>query len=431
VRSGGSLPAEGTRVGPADAAQMPKLLTPNPAPALATAPSAQGWRLTGLEIGPAAQAPFAYAFVAFGAVGDQQRTLAQVPTRLVLDRSYVHGTSTFDVRRCVALNSAHSAVVDSYLADCHSNQSDSQAVYGWNGPGPFKIENNRLEGGHEVIMFGGGDPSVPGLIPSDIEIRRNHVTRPMAWRGVWQVKNLFEVKNGQRILAEANVFESNWVSAQNGFAFVWVSTNQEGGCAWCVAQDITFRYNRVGNTPQGFNLTASGVGSGTSPVDQPARRITIEQNVVTGPESLGGRMFQINGPVANVSIVNNTAIGGSQDVYFITPDQPLPTFVFRNNVTGGEYTLFADGGRQGSGSLTALSIPIASVQGNVFTRGSQANVPAGNAYASSISAVGFVDFAGGNLSLASGSQFLVAGVGGSRPGADAATVAQRVAGVVR
>ena len=55
------------------------------------------------------------------------------------------------------LNSATSAVIDSWLGDCHSNQGDSQAIVGWNGPGPYLIQNNHLEAGHEVVMFGGGD----------------------------------------------------------------------------------------------------------------------------------------------------------------------------------------------------------------------------------------------------------------------------------
>jgi hypothetical protein len=431
VRSGGALPAEGTRVRPADAAAMPKILTPNAMPALATAAGTQGWRLVGLEIAATPRAPMVYAIVSFGDVGDAQRTADQIPSRIVLDRSYVHGTAALDVRRCVALNSATSAVIDSHLADCHSRNSDSQAIVGWNGPGPYKIANNYLEGGHEVVMFGGGDPDVRGLVPSDIEIRRNHVTRPTSWNGVWPVKNLLEVKNGQRILAEGNVFENNWVSAQNGFAFVWIATNQDGRCSWCVAQDITFRYNRVANTPHGFNLTASGVGSGTSPVAQPARRITIEHNVVTGPQAQNGRMFQINGPVAHVTIAHNTAVGGAQDVLFVTPDQPLPTFVFRNNVTGGTYTLFADGGRQGAATLAAMSIPPGNVAGNVFALGAQSAVPPGNTFAPSLAALGIAGPTDRSPASAVGSAYATAGVGRSRPGADVAAVAQRTAGVVR
>ena len=100
--------------------------------------------------------------VRFGEAGDVQRTLTSMPHHLVLDRSYVHGTSALDLKRCITLNSAMSAVVDSWLTECHSNNGDSQAVLGYNGAGPFKIENNYLAAGHEVVMFGGGDPGING-----------------------------------------------------------------------------------------------------------------------------------------------------------------------------------------------------------------------------------------------------------------------------
>ena len=52
---------------------------------------------------------------------------------------------------------------------------------GWNGPGPYLIENNYLEAAGENVMFGGTDPSIPNLVPSNITIRRNLISRPLAW----------------------------------------------------------------------------------------------------------------------------------------------------------------------------------------------------------------------------------------------------------
>ena len=68
------------------------------------------------------------------------------------------------------------------------------------------------------FIFGGAKPSVDNLIPSDMEIRGNHFTRPLSWRPgdpsyggtAWYVKNLFELKNGQRVLFEGNLLEHNW-----------------------------------------------------------------------------------------------------------------------------------------------------------------------------------------------------------------------------
>jgi hypothetical protein len=80
--------------------------------------------------------------------------------------------------------------------------------------GPFKIVNNFLEAAGETIIFGGGRATAT---PTDIEIRRNHMFKPMTWMkgqpgfvgGVdgspFIVKNLFELKNAQRVLLEGNI----------------------------------------------------------------------------------------------------------------------------------------------------------------------------------------------------------------------------------
>ena len=46
----------------------------------------------------------------------------------------------------------------------------------------MKIINNYFEGTGENILFGGADPRIDGLVPSDIEIRRNHFTKPTSWK---------------------------------------------------------------------------------------------------------------------------------------------------------------------------------------------------------------------------------------------------------
>jgi hypothetical protein len=80
----------------------------------------------------------------------------------------------------------YAAVVDSYLSDFHCVARsgacvDSQAVAGGIGDddtGPLKIVNNFLEASGECILLGGDRAT---KTPSDIEIRRNHLFRPMTW----------------------------------------------------------------------------------------------------------------------------------------------------------------------------------------------------------------------------------------------------------
>src|SRR5438477_7384724 len=120
------------------------------------------------------------------------------------------------------MNSRETAVIDSYLSDFKQIGADSQAVAGWNGTGPFKIANSYLEAAGENVMFGGADPAIRDLVPADIEIRQNHLAKPLRWRaghegfdGVdWSVKNLFELENARRVLVEDNLLEYNWPQAQ-------------------------------------------------------------------------------------------------------------------------------------------------------------------------------------------------------------------------
>src|SRR5438477_10761439 len=105
-------------------------------------------------------------------------------------------------------------------------------------------------------MSGGADPAITGLVPSDIEIRRNHFYKPLIWitensPNQWTVKNLLEFKNAQRILVEGNIFENIWAAAQIGALMNAKSVNQDGGCTWCVTRDLTFRFNRGINLENG------------------------------------------------------------------------------------------------------------------------------------------------------------------------------------
>ncbi|PYM95003.1 MAG: hypothetical protein DME04_05950 [Candidatus Rokuibacteriota bacterium] len=152
------VPAD-TRVGPAHSVLMPRIVTPNSSSALTTATNAHHYRFIGVEVtGTLADTTATqFGLIALDSGAD-----------FVFDRCYIHGTPTGNYKRGIQLNSARTAVIDSYLADFHSTVQDAQAILGWNGPGPFKLVNNYIEGSGENVMFGGADPSVPNLVPSDI-----------------------------------------------------------------------------------------------------------------------------------------------------------------------------------------------------------------------------------------------------------------------
>ncbi|HET9799239.1 MAG TPA: hypothetical protein VFP90_14675 [Gemmatimonadaceae bacterium] len=428
-----SLGAPGTRMTPSRAAalRLARIVTADYDPAIGTDPAAHHWRLTGVEIGAADGAPPINMLVRFGDGSARQRTLASVPHHLVVDRSYVHGAPALDLKRCVVLNSATSAVIDSWLADCHSNRGDSQAILGYNGPGPFKIENDHLEAGHEIVAFGGGDPGIKGLVPSDIEIRGNHITRPLAWKKRWQVKNLVETKNVRRLLIEGNVLENNWKDGQTGFAFVLKAENQSNTAPWTTASDITVRLNHLRNTGSAFNL--SGHGSNADPV-VPATRFTITQNLVegvnVGPYAGQGIAFQILSGLSDLIIAHNTIINQRTEGAGIVFDgAPAQRVTMHSNVFGGgRYGIKGAGASAGRATLARYA-PGALFDRNVVVEGECGLYPSGTACPERMTSVGFVNALEGDFRAGSG-PLKGRGLDGGDIGADIARVRAATRGAV-
>ncbi|MCC6772774.1 MAG: Ig-like domain-containing protein [Gemmatimonadaceae bacterium] len=350
------LPPQGTRVTPTSASLMPKLVSPNASPALKTLPNTSGWWISGVEFSVANITAINYGLVALGD-GAPQNSLATVPSDLVLDRTFVHGLATSKVSRCISLNSARTAIQDSYIFDCHLKGFDSQAILGWNGPGPFRIVNNTLAGAGENIMFGGADPSIPNLIPSDIEIRRNYIYTPVSWKGTWTKKNLFELKNAQRVLVAENVLEGSWLDGQTGEAFVLKVSNQNGACTWCATRDVTIRNNIVRNAGAGFAIMGQQGGK-TTTVGELLNRLLIEHNIVeninTGAYSGAGRLISLMQDVQNLTIRQNTMTApGALAQYLNLSSVPAATnFDFQNNIMSyGSYGFFSSWYQQGENNV--------------------------------------------------------------------------------
>jgi len=423
-----SLPPLGSRIDAArDASAMPKLVANSVAEVLKTAAGASGWRVVGIEMTVIPALTWVHnGLVLLGDGSGAQRQLSQVPTDLILDRVYIHGQPNVSLKRCVALNSANTAIVDSQLLECHGRGFDAQAVGGWNGPGPYRIENNRLEASGEVIMFGGSNPAVQNLVPSDITIRRNYLYRPMTWRGVWTVKNLFELKNAQRVLVEGNVMENNWVDGQIGFAIVLGSADT--GYSWCIVQDVTLRYNHINNSAGGVNLFER-YGSALS-----MRRVALQNNLFTniGASGLGtnGRMFQLLDGIDDIWIEGNTGFVPVTYMTFSSFTKAKNRFTYRNNIGGGSlYNLHSAEGI-GQAALNKHLAPPYVFAGNLIV-GTSAQMPTSNVYTPSITSIGFVNpiGIGGTWSLSPLSLFLSIGMGGATPGLNWASFLSQVANV--
>ena len=409
ITSSASLPAEGTRVTPAEARLMPKLEARADA-VIVTAAGARGYRFVGIELRPT-PGVFLYNLVLLGT--RTETTLSQLPRDIVFDRCYLHGDPQAGTRRGIALNGAQLAVIDSYLADFKEVGADTQALAGWAGPGPFKIVNNYLEGAGENLMFGGADPRIAGVVPSDIEIRGNHFRKPLSWRledpsyagKAWTVKNLLELKNARRVLIEGNLLEYSWGMAQVGFAVVF-TVRSAGAAPWSTVEDVLFVNNVVRHAAGGVNIH----GYDNHHPAQQSQRIAIRNNLfedVDGEKWNGdGRLFQLLRGPKDVVIEHNTGFADKATIV-LAGEEPLANFVFRDNIVHyGLYGIYGDGKGSGAAAIN-FYLPGGEIRRNVFIgdTSAQALYPADNTFVGTMANVGFVNAAGGDYVLQTTSPF--------------------------
>ncbi len=195
---------------------------------------------------------------------------------VVFDRDWFHPAEGAEMAKGIMMirGTRSIGVINSYLSGFNCVASvgactDASAVSGGNGVegdvnGTFKIYNNFLEAAGECVLFGG---SASDVNPTDIEIRRNHLFRPLIWKEgeagysppalgrPYIVKNNFELKSAIRVLFEANLLENTWGGfSQTGFAILLTPKNQMARCPKCEVLDVTIRYNRVRNVAGIFQI---------------------------------------------------------------------------------------------------------------------------------------------------------------------------------
>ena len=386
-----SLPASGTRVSPSMAPLPAQIQSSNSMSALVTAPGAHHYRLLFLEFG--ANNTGAGDIIELGDGSSAQQTLAAVPHDLVVDRCYIHGDPTVGQKRGIALNSASTTIVNSYISYIKAVGQDSQAIAGWNGPGPYTIANNYLEAAGENVMFGGSDPTIPNLVPADITFSGNYLSKPLAWRTQsWQIKNLFELKNAERVVVDSNVMENNWAAAQAGYAVLFTPRDQDGTAPWSVVQHVAFTNNLVQHVSSAVNI----LGTDNLAVSQITNDITIRNNLfddVRAAEWGGlGRFLLISGSFA-IAVDHNTVIADGGSIVYAY-GTPTTGFSFTNNFAADNaYGLMGDNSSPGNGSV-AMYFPGGVFLDNVFAGSPASHYPAGNFYPASLAAVGFIDLAG-------------------------------------
>ncbi len=194
-----------------------------------------------------------------------------------------------------------------------------------------------------------------------------------------------------------------------------------------MTQDVTWRYNKISNSPSGFNLMAVQAIDGGGAI--PAKRIDIRHTVFdrVGLLSQDGtqRIFQLLGALTKVSIQHNTALGENHIFVFDYAPASTTEYVIQNNIfQRGRYGVFGSGLGEGTVALNYYA------RGGIFTRNALISAPSslypsGNLFPTSLSAAGL----GTDYLLTAGSSLLTAATDGTMLGADVLTLNNMLAGV--
>jgi hypothetical protein len=400
---------------------------------------------------------------------------------IVIDRDWIHGVPKYDTVRGVILSGVtYAAIVESYLNDFHcaaliSACVDSQAIAGGTGSisqGIWKIHDNFLEASAETILFGGVINN--SITPADIEISNNHMFKPLTWMPgqpgfvgrpnndatkcittpgycPFVVKNLFELKNAQRLLLEGNILENCWPGfTQFGAAIVVNGMNPANRTlSYISVMDFTVRYNHTSHTASVFSLANPG------PNNLPIGRISIHDNIfddVSPKYQYGGTSAVFAGVYTycsesmcgngNVSVNHNTELITQPIKWFAAVgavNGAIPNWTYTNNIvsinaglavfnTGS--TGCTDNKTSNAAKLAACFSPYAMTHNALI--GGSGTWPAGNYLPATPAAVQFVNYNnanGGNYTLLSTSPYHNKGTDGKDLGADVIAVNSHTSGV--
>ncbi|MDQ4120844.1 MAG: hypothetical protein M3209_05315 [Acidobacteriota bacterium] len=417
---------ENVRVKPEQAQLMPKILSPGKgAAAITTAPRAHDYRFAGVMF--SSKGDYVYNLLDLGS--DSYKKLEEFPRHFEFDRVYVHVNALNKARRGFALNNSDTIIKNSYIAGFAGAQDETQAIASWNGVGRFKIINNHLEAGAENVLFGGGDPSVKDLVPTDIEIRNNLITKPEEWRGRATMKYTLEIKNARKVQIVGNIIENCFDCIAVGLTV----RNQNGTAPWSTIEDVEIRDNIIRRASAAINL----LGTDDNFKSQRMKRVRIVNNLITDIDSVkwgngsgGGYFLQLAG-TEDVEVAHNTVLN---DGNIITAHgEPNIRFSFRYNIlTHNDYGLFGDAAGVGA-AMIEKHLPKSIFINNVIVnnRGIPAGemaIPPRNFAVQAFPDVGFLDFKTGDFSLKPGSRFKGKAENGKDLGCDLAALKAAVAG---
>ncbi len=430
ITTGGvSLPAADKRIDPSYKTSLATLKSSNGAAVLRAVTGAKNYKVVGVAFAPNVNGDG--NIIELGT--DSQTVLSTIPNNIVLDRILMWGDPTVGQRRGIAVQATNVSIINSDIRDIKRKGDESQAICGWNTPGPVTIKNNYISAAAENIMFGGAHITIANMVPSDIVIEGNYLTKNKAWRGTaWTVKNLLELKNARRVRIRGNTMEYVWANGQAGHAIVLTPRNSSKQTPWATVEDVEISANIIRHVGGVLNISGYDDTARSGQLKRLLVKDNLAYDVHAGTWGGPGTFAQIGNEPRDITLDHNTILHTGNIITFysgtiIGPSGtkvkggPIYGFKYTNNLAKhNTYGIFGSGKSVGNGSLTYYT-PGAVVRRNVFATDKSVTslYPSDNLY-TTVAAfyAGFVNADGRDYHLVSSSPYIGRGLDGKDIGAD-------------
>lgn len=473
VRSAGtsnpSWPAANVRVGPSQSSLMAKIqVTSGNHSALRTQAgvSVQRYKFWGVEF-YSSQSSSGTGLIALGDSGNEDGSAAtglyqdsesKAPKYWIFDQVYVHAdpSASKECIRGIFLHSSEATISNSTIDEIKS-ANQSAGIASLNGNGPVMVLNDYVAATGENIITGGAPTAIVAIAPR-YTVWGSHIVKYAKWDtrsggsyiggpsggGNWQVLNLLEFKTAEQSIIDGNVFDRSWVQGdQTGEALIF--NNVVGGGTGRKMDWLQVSNNKFLNVGQGVIVrprdttpgvvgrwflfendlfyktgeilddpNSSGMGFRvTAPVGLWVNHVTMDSlanpfALITGSDSSGGP-----GKLQEVFILNSHFRHNVYGFWGYGPTPGTQAFVY----TTGEYDMRNN---------TVVGLAVGFVTAAQYPSGGGTNIYSitDANYTSQ-----FANYAGGDLTIVSGSPSYNAGTDGKSHGVDTAALSAATAGV--
>jgi len=380
-----------------------------------------------------------------------ESSTSQLCHDIIFDRIYawLPSSSTYQMRRAFYLGGNTTTVMNSRIEGIKTTiageGSDSQAIAILGGQGVDAIYNNDLEAATENILTGGSANTL-SLLPSDVDIRRNHFYKRWDWYNgpssasytpspVYAgtrvpVKNLLELKQGRRFVVSDNLFENCWAETdQRGQAIILNIETQNDTIPDADTDDIQFSNNVVRHAAGGIGSSATSA-SGTLNTNH-LSNVIVRNNLFTdiahtyvsyfSGQTTSGLFTTISRNEEDYTYTHNTVINDGYALSLTGTEQGINVKFINNMVQTGGEGVRGDNVQEGINTLLSYLFTY-TLKANVFSTVNSSLYPNGatdNSFPTSSAFTGsFVSYANRDYHLVTGSSYKNGGTDGKDTGAD-------------